>query len=275
MSAGKWLLHNYGRKSNCQRFGRHPTTVRDSNHYNDEYIFAFVERWDYLIDWTARAKKESQFIVTELRKRGVVKILDAATGTGFDSIRLIQEGFCVTSLDGNYNMLVKARSNAKKQNVELSIIHSDWRQMKPNIHNQYDAVICLGNSISHLFTKDDLLNSLSAFYHCLKPTGILLVDHLNYNRIFKLGAFDQHTLYYTGDNVNVALEHFDRGLMRFSYTFPLNWIFFLHYFPILKEEFKKLLSISGFNKISTYGDFSHTYRNSKSESYLYLAEKSI
>jgi SAM-dependent methyltransferase len=273
MSGSKWLLHNYGRKSNCQRFGQHPTTVRDSNHYNDEYIFAFVERWDFLIDWNARAKKESQFIVTDLRKRGVIEVLDVATGTGFDSIRLIQEGFSVTSLDGNYNMLAKARNNAKKQNVKLRIIHSDWRQIKPMFHNQYDAVICLGNSISHLFTKDDLLNSFSAFYHCLKPNGILLVDHLNYKRIFKQGAFDKHTVYYTGDNVSVDLEHFDRGLMRFSYTFPLGWIFFLHYFPILKEEFKKLLSISGFKIRGIYGDFNFTYRNTESESYLYIAEK--
>jgi len=126
MSAIKWLLHNYGRKSNCQRFGQNPTTVRDSNHYNDEYIDGLVERWDLLIDWIARAKNESRFIIGELRKRGSEKVLDVATGTGFDSIRLKKKGFSVTSMDGNYNMLIKAKKMLSTSGFKIIDIFSDF-----------------------------------------------------------------------------------------------------------------------------------------------------
>lgn len=273
MSAIKWLFHNYGRKSNCQRFGKHPAAVRNSNHYKDEYIYGLVERYDYLIDWTERAKNEARFIINNLRERGIITVLDAATGTGFDSIQLILEGFNVTSLDGSYQMLLKARQNAKKHKIKLSIIHSDWRRMRKASINQYDAIICLGNSISHLFTKNEQLITLSAFYHSLKPGGILIVDHLNYERILKTGAFERHTLYFTGKDVKAALEYFDTGLFRFSYTFPFDWIYFLHFFPIMEAQFKDLLSTVGFKKITVYGDFNQEYSVNENEFYIYIAEK--
>ena len=34
-----------------QSFGAVPTEVRDTNHYQDEYVKSFVEKWDELIDW--------------------------------------------------------------------------------------------------------------------------------------------------------------------------------------------------------------------------------
>ena len=273
MSGVKWLLHNYGEKSNCQRFGKYPATVRNSDHYIDEYVHGLVERWDYLIDWNSRAKNEAIFISSKLDKRGALNVLDSATGTGFDSIQLLHAGFTVTSMDGSYGMLVKAKQNAKKENVKLSIMHLDWREMRKVLSDQYDAIICLGNSISHLFTKEEQKQSLLAFYRCLKPNGILIVDHLNYERIFQISGFDRHTLYYTGKDVDVVLEHSDRGLIRFSYKFPLNWVFFLHYFPIIKDQFKKLLSVVGFKKIQIYGDFSQEYNANENEFYIYVAEK--
>lgn len=275
MSVIRWLLHNYGEESLCQGYGQHPTTVRHSDHYNNEYVYSFVERWDLLINWPARTENEARFIADKLKQRNITNILDSATGTGFDSIQLIQEGFRVTSMDGNYVMLQKARQNAKKRKVKLNIIHSDWRGMRKELFNHYDAVICMGNSISHLFKKEDQLKSLSAFYSYLKPNGILIIDHLNYDRIFKTGAFDKPTLYFAGKNVDVGLEYFDTGLMRFSYKFPLNWTFFLHFFPILEGQLKGLLSTVGFKKIRTYGNFNSTYDSNDTEYYVYVAEKCL
>ena len=38
-----------------QLYGDDPTKVRDTSHYQAEYVENFVERWDQLIDWDARA----------------------------------------------------------------------------------------------------------------------------------------------------------------------------------------------------------------------------
>ena len=34
-----------------QRFGQRPERVRETDHYQQEYIEQFADRWDRLIDW--------------------------------------------------------------------------------------------------------------------------------------------------------------------------------------------------------------------------------
>lgn len=77
----------------AQDFGADPLQVRDSDHYADEYVEGFVDKWDDLIDWKKRYESEGSFFVDLLKSRGVKSVLDVATGTGFHSVRLIEEGF--------------------------------------------------------------------------------------------------------------------------------------------------------------------------------------
>ena len=53
-----------------QDFGKQPLKVRETGHYEEEYIRGFVEKWDELIDWRARADAEGQFFIDQLKKRG-------------------------------------------------------------------------------------------------------------------------------------------------------------------------------------------------------------
>ena len=94
-----------------QDFGADPLNVRETNCYQKEYVQSFVEKWDELIDWDARAESEGQFFIDILKARGKTQILDVATGTGFHSVQLLKAGFDVTSADGNAEMLTKAFEN--------------------------------------------------------------------------------------------------------------------------------------------------------------------
>ena len=69
-----------------QDFGGDPTEVRETDHYQHEYVHDFVERWDELIDWEGRAKSEGSFFVDILKKYGCESVIDAAAGTGFHSV---------------------------------------------------------------------------------------------------------------------------------------------------------------------------------------------
>ena len=117
-----------------QSFGSEPTKVRDTDHYQDEYVKSFVEKWDELIDWERRWESEGDFFIEQLRERGVKRILDVATGTGFHSVRLLSAGFEVTSADGSPQMLGKAFENAKKRGHILRTVQADWRWLNKTIH---------------------------------------------------------------------------------------------------------------------------------------------
>src|SRR6056297_114126 len=170
-----------------QDFGKDPIKVRESGHYQEEYVKPFVEKWDELIDWESRAQNEGDFYIRELKKRGAKRVLDVATGTGFHSVRLLKAGFEVVSADGNPEMLTQAFSNARDHGVMLRTVQADWRILNRDIHSEFDAVICLGNSFTHLFEERDRRKALAEFYATLRHDGILILDQRNYDSMLDHG----------------------------------------------------------------------------------------
>lgn len=115
-------------------------------------------------------------------------MLDVATGTGFHSVRLLSEGFDVVSADGSPNMLARAFRNARQRDQLLRTAQADWRFLNRDIHGTFDAVICLGNSFTHLFRERDRRKALAEYYAVLKHNGLLIIDHRNYDRLLENGV---------------------------------------------------------------------------------------
>ena len=256
-----------------QEYGENPISVRATDHYKTEYVKSFVDKWDELIDWEARAQSEGDFFIRELKKRGKKRMRDVSTGTGFHSGRLLKEGFDVTSADGSMEMLAKAFENGRQRGHILQTIHSDWRWLNRDVHTKYDAVICLGNSFTHLFSEQDRRKALAEFYAALRHDGILILDQRNYDSIIDTGFSSQHAYYYCGDNVKAEPEHVDKGLARFRYTFPDKSVFHLNMFPLRTDYTVRLMQEVGFPQVATFGDFQETYRKDDPDFLIHIAEK--
>ncbi len=256
-----------------QSFGSDPITVRDSEHYTDEYVSGFVEKWDELIDWDQRWQSEGDFFIEQLRARGVERVLDVATGTGFHSVRLQQAGFDVVSADGSPEMLSKAFQNASDRGFILRTVQADWRWLNRTIHEQFDAVICLGNSFTHLFEEHDRRKALAEFYAVLNHDGVLIMDHRNYDAILDEGFSSKHKYYYCGENVVAEPEYVDDGLARFRYEFPDKSVFHLNMFPLRKTYVRRLMHEVAFQHIETYGDFQDTFKANDPDFIVHVAEK--
>jgi len=256
-----------------QAFGDEPLAVRQTDHYQAEYVRNFVEKWDELIDWNARARGEGQFFIDLLRRLGKHKVLDVATGTGFHSLQLLKAGFEVTSADGNATMLSRAFENARKHGHILRTIHADWRWLNRDVHGKYDAIICLGNSFTHLFDERDRRRALAEFYAALRYDGVLIIDHRNYDVILDKGFKTKHTYYYCGEDVRAEPEYVDEGLARFRYVFPDQSEYHLNMYPLRKGYTRRLLREVGFQDLMTYGDFHETYRDEDPDFFIHVAEK--
>ena len=257
-----------------QDHGEDPTSRRHTDQYTDEYVRGFVEKWDQLIDWDQRAKSEGDFFIELLKERGVKRVLDVATGTGFHSIRLIEAGFEVVSVDGSPYMLAKAFENGRSRGHVLRTRHADWRWLNRDVLGRFDAVICLGNSLTHLFDERDRRKALAEFYAALVHDGILILDQRNYDSILDQGFSTKHKYYYCGDQVSAEPEHIDDGLTRFCYSFPDGSQYHLNMFPLRKDYTRKLMQDVGFQRIDTYGDFQETYREHDPDFFVHVAQKS-
>lgn len=159
-------------------------------------------------------------MVKLLKEHDVQNVLDAACGTGVDSVMLLEAGFTVKSVDASDKMLkyaYKLRWQRHKNNPvydDWEIGEGDWLDLEncedTIVHPEqgYDAVLCIGNSFAHLpdFAGDNSLHKLaiSNFHKMLKPGGILIIDHRNYDHIIKHGALPNCSskLYYQGDRIH-------------------------------------------------------------------------
>ncbi|MEX2601306.1 MAG: class I SAM-dependent methyltransferase [Balneolaceae bacterium] len=256
-----------------QQYGSDPITVRETDHYQKEYIENFVQKWDGLINLEKRSEGEGSFFIDVLREHKVERVLDVATGTGYHSVRLLNAGFEVVSADGSPAMLSRAFENAKQYDHILRTVQVDWRWLNRDIHAKFDAIICLGNSFTHLFSENDRRKALAEFHAALKHDGILILDQRNYDAMLDVGYSSKHKFYYCGEDVEVQPEHMDEGLARFQYTFKDDSVYYLNMFPLRKEYTRKLMREVGFQEVNTYGDFQETYKSDDPDFYIHVAEK--
>ena len=256
-----------------QHFGPDPISKRDTDNYQNEYVWDFVDKWDQLIDWDRRAASEGSFFIEKLKERGAKQILDVATGTGFHSCRLIEAGFEVVSADGSAEMLAKAYENGRRRGHVLRTVQADWRWLNRDVHQKFDAIICLGNSFTHLFDENDRRKALAEFYAALRHDGCLILDQRNYDAILDEGYKSEHVYYYCGEDVEARPVHVDDGLARFRYSFSDGAEYHLNMFPLRVDYMRRLMREVGFQSIETYGDFQQTHRAKDPDFLIHLAGK--
>jgi len=167
-----------------------------------------------------RESRYRDWLIETLKRHNAVKVLDVACGTGVDSRMLVAAGFHVTSCDLSNNMLQKARDTKAKKNLKnWEIRQADWcklpKQLGPEVAHNFDAVICMGNSFAHL---PDELNkqekqelAISNFREMLKPGGILIIDHRNFDYIVANGKSPSKNIYYQSTWQTQVETSFDRN----------------------------------------------------------------
>ena len=80
----------------------------------------------------------------------------------------------------------------------------DLKERLPGGPEGYDAVICLGNSFPHLPDSDGQKLALGNFYEIVKPGGVLIIDHRNYDHLLDTGNVPVKNAYY---NVRLNSSH--------------------------------------------------------------------
>ncbi|MBN3273040.1 GNMT methyltransferase, partial [Polyodon spathula] len=240
----------------------------------------------YIGDTRSRTAEYKSWVLALLKKHGCQRVLDVACGTGVDSIMLVEEGFTVMSVDASDKMLkhaLKARWERRKEELfdKWVIEEANWLTLLKDVQKPgtgFDAVICLGNSFSHLpdFKGDqsDQQLALQNIASMVKPGGILIIDHRNYDHMLKTGrAPPGKNIYYKSDltqdiTTSVLLVDSKPHMITLDYTVqvppeqsqdgcPELSKFRLSYYPHQVDDFKELLrnAFQGKCEQSVHGDF--------------------
>ncbi|MCP5155846.1 MAG: methyltransferase domain-containing protein [Ectothiorhodospiraceae bacterium] len=229
--------------------------------YRREYTPDFVSNWDDLIGWEGRAEGEARFFERLLHAYAVRDVADIACGTGFHSVQLSRAGFRVTATDGAATMVEQTQVNAREHGVDLQDVRCvDWLKLADELgEGAFDAVVCLGNAFTHLFEHEARRDALAAIYAVLRPGGMLLLDHRNYDSILDQGFSSKHRYYYTGSDVRVEPVEISRTMVKFEYAFADGETHHLSLYPLKQNYVSFLLEDAGFVDVTRYGDFERPY----------------
>jgi SAM-dependent methyltransferase len=248
-------------------FQLHNDTILQVEMKTDNTIFDFYDAlapdYDSMTNFEKRFVSERPLFLSLVKRYGIETALDAGSGTGFHSLLLAQLGVSVTAVDISTEMLRMLDKHAAKMNLRIKTIRSDFDKLGNKAHGKYfDAVFCLGNSIPHLLTSEQLQSALMNFSQLLKPGGVLFVQLLNYDRILEQRERIQNVKEF-GNTTFVRFYDFEEELVRFNIlklerkdsaitttltTVPLR--------PIRKNEIIGLLEKLGYVNIACYGTMS-------------------
>jgi glycine/sarcosine N-methyltransferase len=231
----------------------------------------FANDYDHFVNWENRLAVEIPFIEKVIQSIRVSKgeqqsVLDAACGTGMHAVALAKLGFEVTGADLSEPMIQKARMNGANLNEALRFEAAGFGSLA-NVfgHSQFDAVLCLGNSLPHLLTDESLESALVDFRAVMRPGGILLIQNRNFDSVMtKLDRWMEPQSYRDQDTEWIFQRFYDfesDGLIQFNIVTlkrSLNsaWISSVKSTklkPQLKSDLHGHLNSSGFADIWTYG----------------------
>ena len=111
------------------------------------------------------------------------RVLDLGCGTGEHSRYLVSQGYEVVGVDSSASMIASSREEPVP--AGLSLVAGDVCQIADLVEGRFGGAICLGNTLPHIQQPAALQNMLMGLRRRLLEGAPLLIQLLNYERIFQ------------------------------------------------------------------------------------------
>ncbi|MDD3023838.1 MAG: class I SAM-dependent methyltransferase [Syntrophomonadaceae bacterium] len=245
----------------------------------DEYA-EWAQSYDRFGSITEIYESEKNFLKSIFDKYKIKSALDCACGTGPHLYLLLKRGIKVCGSDYSEAMLNVCNKNLSKSGIKVIIKRADFRYLEQVWNEKFDAVLCMGQSIAHLHTKEDLITAFKSMRNRLNNNGILIMTqgttHLTLQDKFR---FD---LVVNNKNLSrILVRDIEKGFQTFNYIDVYHnnkraemKIYSIHQKIILDDDYRLLLSYAGFSKIYIYGGYDMVpYDKEKSWRLIVIAEK--
>ena len=135
-------------------------------------------------DWPAFVKQEGSWLDDLVRPRGARSVLDCTCGIGTQALALALLGYEVSASDLSDENLAQAQRGADEYGVSVAWHRGDVRALdQVSLAGPFDAVLSLGNSLSHLLTETDVQTALRQMVDQTQPGGLVLVGQRDWEAI--------------------------------------------------------------------------------------------
>jgi len=223
--------------------------------------------YDKQVNWEKRLANEWPFYRKIFQEHNTSSVLDCACGTGRHAILFAKNGLSVTGIDIDQEMIRLARENAVGAGVEVrfeAAAFSELNRLFPS--PQFDAVICVGNSLSQLPGLPAVEKAIRNMAAVSRPGGILVLHLLNYRSLLKkemvvqplrvVGGeghreFFQKIFIPRAHRVEIVMVHAREGINSWSSDVTRGVLL-----PVDAADLERLVIRAGFTRVEMRGDYS-------------------
>ena len=225
----------------------------------------FAAHYDQIFEnWEASIARQSTVLAGILNREcgdgRPIRVLDCSCGIGTQSLGLAMKGFDVTGCDISTGAVERARSEASKRGLSIPFSVANMLQLSAIPNSNFDAVICIDNSLPHLQTDEDLLQAAQQAYGKLRPGVSFIGSIRDYDRLVVERPVNQRPNFYSDHGsrriVFQIWDWLDERHYRFHIYITRNaesaWQtlhFTSTYRAVLRSELQRILEEAGFIKV--------------------------
>lgn len=160
-----------------------------AEHY--ERLLADCYSW-MLGDFEARVERERAFLaahgvlpaggeaVASATPAGARVAVDLGAGSGHQAVALARLGWSVRAIDFSAKLLAELRGRAS--GLEVTAIEDDLRRFPRHLTGAAGAIVCLGDTLTHLDSADEVRALIADARRCLSPGGALVLTFRDLSR---------------------------------------------------------------------------------------------
>lgn len=234
----------------------------------EAFYDALAPLFDVMTDWDARLAAEGPFLLAVLEESGARGVLDVACGSGGHALWLARRGYAVAGADASPGMIALARQKAAAAGIAVPFVVAGLDNLQSaNLQppTDFDAVLCLGNSMPHVLTQAARVAALRAMAEMLRPGGTLVLQNLNYDLRWRMQPrwFAAQGGVLDGAEVLVwRFADYDAPAVRIAFHIALfrkagaDWRVEVHTTPqqpLFWADLAAALEEAGFGQVQVYG----------------------
>ena len=212
-------------------------------------------------DWEASIRRQATVLGAILEREcgpaAKVKVLDCACGIGTQALGLVKMGFQVTACDLSSAAVERTRKEAETRGLNVPTFVADMLDLTEIPDGEFDAVICMDNSLPHLESEEQLLQAAIQMRRKLRPGALFMASIRDYDSLAREKPTVQGPNFYSDEKGRRIVHQVWDWLDERLYTFHLyitreiqdGWEsqhYVSDYRSIMRDELSHILEKSGF-----------------------------
>jgi SAM-dependent methyltransferase len=137
----------------------------------DHYDFHLGNFYSWMVgDFAAKQlEQQTYFIQRGMMPASNKLAIDLGAGHGLQTIALATLGYRVIAVDFNRQLLTEL--SLRKQGLDVEVVEDDFLIFLQNTSRQAELIVCMGDTITHLDSINDVSNLIREIERLLEPRG--------------------------------------------------------------------------------------------------------